>query len=475
MASLCKDPNGRKRILFVTGDGSRKAIRLGKTSIKQAEAFKLKLEALIAGRITGSIDAETARWIAGLPDDIHDRLAAVGLVLARAATMSLTLGQFLSEYTQSRADVKPNTQIVYGRTCKHLIKHFGPKKLLTEITPGDADAWRLYLVKHGLAENTIRRTCGIARQFFRAARRRRLIAENPFDGLKTSVKGNKAREYFLSRQDAEKILEACPDAQWRLIFGLARWGGLRCPSEVLRLKWGDVNFEHDRFIIHASKTEHHADGGVRTVPMFPELRLLFQETFDQAKDGDVYCITRYRPYVNLCTQMIRIVRQAGLSPWPKIFQNLRSTRQTELMKDWPEYVVCAWMGNSRRVAREHYLQVTEEHFKVAAQNRAQYPAARSSNEQNVTPDNRMENAVLPLNAGVCDSVRESSMGDTGLEQLPVTASKNPIPKESGAKSGALGNDFFRKYPDFTNIVDTSNLPKDFKEALIATLKHEAML
>ena len=44
MASLCKDPNGRKRILFVTGDGSRKAIRLGKTSIKQAESFKIKME-----------------------------------------------------------------------------------------------------------------------------------------------------------------------------------------------------------------------------------------------------------------------------------------------------------------------------------------------------------------------------------------------------------------------------------------------
>jgi integrase len=419
MASLCKDKNGRKRILFVAGDGSRKTIRLGKTSIKQAESFKIKLEALIAGRFSGSIEAETARWVAGLPDDIHGRLAAVGLVNVRAAMMSLTLGQFLNEYTQSRSDVKLNTQIVYGRTCKHLIKHFGPKKLLPEITPGDADAWRLYLVRHGLAENTIRRTCGIARQFFRAAKRRKLIAENPFAELKVTVRGNKGREYFLDRQDAEKILEACPDAQWRLIFGLARWGGLRCPSEVLRLQWQDIDFEHDRFIVHASKTEHHEDGGVRTVPIFPELRPLFQDTFDQAQEGDVYCITRYRPYVNLCTQMIRIAKQAGLSPWPKIFQNLRSTQQTELMKDWPEYVVCKWLGNSRRIAREHYLQVTEEHFRQAAHNAAQYPAALNCKEQNDTPDKGLENAVLPLVTAHCDSVHESLLGDTGLE--PVTS------------------------------------------------------
>ena len=44
----------------------------------------------------------------------------------------------------------------------------------------------------------------------------------------------------------------------------------------------------------------------------------------------------------------------------------RSTRETELVEQWPEHVVCAWIGNSKAVAREHYLQVTEEHFERAA-------------------------------------------------------------------------------------------------------------
>lgn len=41
MASVIADPNGRKRILFVASDGSRKAIRLGKATAKQADAFKV--------------------------------------------------------------------------------------------------------------------------------------------------------------------------------------------------------------------------------------------------------------------------------------------------------------------------------------------------------------------------------------------------------------------------------------------------
>ena len=45
MATIGNDPNGRKRILFVAPDGKRKTIRLGKATMKQATAFKVKVEA----------------------------------------------------------------------------------------------------------------------------------------------------------------------------------------------------------------------------------------------------------------------------------------------------------------------------------------------------------------------------------------------------------------------------------------------
>ena len=86
-------------------------------------------------------------------------------------------------------------------------------------------------------------------------------------------------------------------------------------------------------------------------------------------------------------------------------------------------------GNTRLVARRHYLQVTEEHFEQAAQNpaqsarcarnAAQYPAASNGNEQNITSQKRPENADLLCGAGDCKSLRDKGMGDTGLE--PVTS------------------------------------------------------
>ena len=433
MASIGRDRNGRKRVLFVAEDGSRKTICLGKCSVKQALAFKVKLEALIAGRITGSIDDETARWVASLPNSIHKKLATVGLVDRRTdvepeekegSVHKRKLGEFIEEYIRSRTDIKPGTATVLGHTQRNLLDFFGPDKPLPEITEGDADGYRLYLIGQGLAENTVRRRCGIAKQFFKSAVRHRLIGTNPFADLKSSVQGNKAREYFLGRQDTQKVLDACPDAQWRLIFALARFGGLRCTSEVLTLRWCDVDWESSRITVHSPKTEHHQGRESREIPLFPELLPYLREAFEQAEPGTEYVITRYRQQnVNLRTQLHRIIHKAGLQPWPKLFQNLRSTRETELTERWPEHVVCAWIGNSKVVAREHYLQVTDEHFERAAlcegaqnpHSNLPYRVAQSRNERGTTPHESSENVDLRHVATECNTAHDAPVGRVGFE------------------------------------------------------------
>lgn len=179
MASIARDPNGRKRVLFVAPDGKRKAIRPGRVPQKAAEKVKHKVESPLAAKITGdAIDADTARWVADLPDDLADKLAAVGLIPERHSSR---LGEFLERYVQSRIDLKPLSVVMMRQAQTNLVDFFGSDRLLHTITPGDADAWRLYLVQQGLAESTIRRRCGRAKQFFRSAVRHKLISDNPFE------------------------------------------------------------------------------------------------------------------------------------------------------------------------------------------------------------------------------------------------------------------------------------------------------
>jgi len=377
MASVIKKKakkGTRYLIQLSAGENSKRPeITLGKVTKKEAETAKVNIENLISFHKTGEvIRPVTQDWIAGLPEGLYNRLEQLELVSPRSNRDQPTVKGWTDAYIKMREkdkSTKSDTVRKLENVARRLSVFFKNVKL-DRISVYDAKMFKSYLLGEvGLSENTARKHIAISRQFFNAAIDKGLIKNNPFRGQPVTIRPNQNRFFFITSKMARQVLNACPDTQWRLIFGLARWGGLRCPSEILRLKWQDIDFEHNQFTVHASKTAHHIDGGIRTVPMFPELRPLFQDAFDMAKEGDVYCITRYRDKTtNLRSQMCRIIERAGLQPWPKLFQNLRSTRETELFKMTNGNIkaVCSWIGNSPAVAMKHYAQVTEADLQEAA-------------------------------------------------------------------------------------------------------------
>jgi len=117
------------------------------------------------------------------------------------------------------------------------------------------------------------------------------------------------------------------------------------------------------------------------------------------------------------TRLLDIIWSAGLKEWPKLFQNLRSTRQTELSETFPSHVVCKWMGNSKPVADRHYLQTTEAHFArtilgdQAAQKAAQQGAESAGKELQAEWKN-------PNFSAECDPLRyytSIQVAEAGLE------------------------------------------------------------
>jgi integrase len=159
---------------------------------------------------------------------------------------------------------------------------------------------------------------------------------------------------------------ACPDAEWRLIVALVRFGGLRSPSETFALRWGDIDWEHDRFTVTSPKTEHNAGGESRIVPLFPELRPHLEAAFDAAPEGTEYVISRHRlASKNLRSTLLRIMERAGVKPWPRLFQNMRASREMELTQSHPLHVVVGWIGNSALIAAKHYPQITDGDFECA--------------------------------------------------------------------------------------------------------------
>jgi len=168
------------------------------------------------------------------------------------------------------------------------------------------------------------------------------------------------------------------DATWKAIVALSRFGGLRCPSETLSLKWSDVDFEKGMLHIPVPKLEHHEGRAVRVCPLFPELREVLEALFNEITEtqgyypkGDTFVIDKqaYRDAANtgegwknanLRTQFLKRLKKAKITPWARLFHSMRASRQTELERQFPIHVVCAWLGNPPKVAQRSYLLVTDD-------------------------------------------------------------------------------------------------------------------
>lgn len=436
MASLIehKDASGKltgyRTIQFTDGDRQRKTIRLGKMSQKIAKETKAKVEALLERKLAQiSWEPELAAWVGKLPEvngTLYDKLAAVDLLPPRGPrekpTPVVTLGSFLDDAIRDRkATVSRSTLQLSSQVKAYLIEKFGREKLLADFSEGDGDKWRIWLGTSkgdggkGLAPNTVRKRCAIARLLFKSAVRQRLIPANPFAEIEggVTVRANKAREYFVTREQTQKLLDNASNEEFQLIIALCRYGALRCPSEIVGLTWADFNWGLERLTVRSPKTAHHEGHELRVIPIFPELRKYVDAVYFDPASDETYVLRQYRkPGVNLRSALLRVIDRAGLTPWPKLFQNLRASRATELAHEHPEHVVTAWCGHSKKVAMEHYRMVTDVDYKKALHKALHNPDAANGNEGNSSDDEMTE---TPENAVFSGEVYERSVVREGLE------------------------------------------------------------
>lgn len=359
MASLSYEKRGGKRQarIWFEVNRKRKSVRLGEVSKRAAEATLSHIRELeTCSKLADSPATRTRDWLNRIDDDIHQKLTDAGLVSKRERR---TVSDFFDQWAKS-TDVGERSRRNRRNTVTKVVELFGADTLLNDVTPEMADAFfdtmkKRYAPAH--ANKLAKRT----RQVFNKAIRLKIIHDNPFADIRIGDEVNKDRQAFVDQATIAKVMDAATDNEFRLIVALARYGGLRIPSEIVGLKWGHVNWETSRIEITDVKRKL-----TRVIPIFAELRPLLEACWDDADEGAVFITPSYTSTdANLRTRLLRTIKRAGVSPWPKPWQNLRSSRETELADTYPIQVVVAWIGNSVAVAKKHYLQVTDNHFREA--------------------------------------------------------------------------------------------------------------
>ena len=374
MASLHKETTKTGttgwRIRF-TLDGQRKGIRLGAVPKKLAETVCSRVEELINCRLANvSYSQETARWLGGINDELYKKLSAIGLVSAR---QTYRLADQLERYIQTYSGGKePSTIEKWGFDRDRLIQFFGADCDIKSVIRSDCDQYKtwLYNEKH-FADSTVGRAIRNARMFFASWVRDGMLPRNPFDGVKSSNAIDESRNQYIPAETVLLAIEYCPDAEWRAIFALARFGGLR-PGEIYALKLDAIKWDRNMIVVTSPKTKRHVGGGQREIPIFPELRPYLLDVTETARDGAEYVLDRLRERAtnkmktpNLGKIVHDILNKAGIPKWAKPFVSMRGSCETDLTKKFPIKTATTWIGNSLQVAQKHYLRVLPEHFEQA--------------------------------------------------------------------------------------------------------------
>ncbi|MDR0337402.1 MAG: phage integrase SAM-like domain-containing protein [Planctomycetaceae bacterium] len=340
-------------------------------SVSADRVARLVTELLYSRSRGDVVSLELLQKVSKLPKRIRLSIERLGLT---TRILDLTLEEFFGRFSKTKEKLKRKTQKFYEDWYKRFYCYFGEEVMVSTITSEVAKTFSEYC-DDNLSPCTMYRGLGACRSMFKMAVSLRIVTENPFEGIKLGERKNESRQFYVTRELIDKVLEHCNDDRDRLIIVLARFAGLRVPSEIASLRFCD--FANDVIRVHEeTKT------GSRDVPLFKEVRQIFERLTGEPSEL-VFPGTYSSEWYPWCMLSDTIAR-AGLKRWQKLFVNMRSSCITDLDDlGYNEKTLDAIFGNSAEVRKIHYLQLQKEkaYKKVLADNEAiSYNKDISSND-----------------------------------------------------------------------------------------------
>ncbi len=405
--SLVHAESGRPQIQYKVGKGRRQTLRLGPCSHTIALAVKQHVrEMLLAKLFNRSAQPETEAWLLGIDDGLYAKFAKHDLVAPRtpAAEQKTNTVVELADYCialwfKSREgsrsagiyrNARENLRTYFRLACHRChsltanddhCQHCGEPAPdgdcswpIDQITAGHADEFVDWLFTEGnprqgtggYAPQTANKRILHARRFFRQACRLQWIETNPFADIKAAPEAADDKKFHVSREIIDKLMEFEPNAQFRLVVALARFAGLRSPSEMgpLRRDW----VEGQELLVYTTKLAHLPSKRWRKVPIFPEIQPYLDAVLAEPAEPESPLLNALTCSESALTSRLKkLCHRAGIPLWKKPWVNMRSTRITELedSKAFSEAALDAWFGNTQAVRKKHYNQVTKEQLERA--------------------------------------------------------------------------------------------------------------
>jgi len=235
-------------------------------------------------------------------------------------------------------------------SLRSLLPVFG-EKMLKDITPFDVEKYKLDR-KERVTPATVNRELALIKHMFNLAIKWKRAFNNPVKEVKLFKENNKRRR-FLTQEEIDKLIGCC-QPQLKPLVITALTTGMR-KSEILNLKWQDVDFGTNLITIKDSK-----GGESRQIPINDTLREILFEIKKESQHEHVFLNIHGEPYKDFRTAFKKAKNGAALKDFT--FHDLRHTFASHLvMANVNLKTVQELLGHKSMQMTMRYSHLSEEY------------------------------------------------------------------------------------------------------------------
>lgn len=300
-----------------------------------------------------------------------------------SAKVAPKMTEWASQYFRLREhELSPGTMFIQSKAVDYFIEHLGDIRLdrFDRAAAESLVAWLACRDGRGgdrFSPATVASYVRAIKTILGRAQQRWPRVQIPFKGLGTA---SVASEWKLIKHDQmTKILAACPDNNWRRLFALCRYAGLRL-GEALRLEWKDINWDDRTFIVRCPGRRETTKSRARIVPISPTLYPILEAGLLTEQPGDDDRVAPV-PTNNLDRQAKLYIERAGVPSYAKPFHSLRKSLESEWLAQHPVMTVTKWLGHSPTVAARHYHEPTTQEIEAVTNGNSEVAELRAQIEE----------------------------------------------------------------------------------------------
>jgi integrase len=287
-----------------------------------------------------------------------------------------TFGELAQDVVDDyKANKRRSLDMLECRLKKYVLPFFGEMRA-ERVTPAHVKQYIAKRQREGAANATINRELAIVKRAYALYKEAGANIGVPHV---PTLKENNARRGFFEPHDFERVLEHMPEPL-RPVLRFAYITGWRVQSEVLPLRWSQVDFQAGTVRLYDSK-----NGEPRVFPMMPELRQVLEAERDLStgdyvwwRTGDLRLTAGDGPVKRFNKTWRKACKAAGLEG--RIPHDFRRSAVRNLVKAGvPEKIAMELTGHKTRSVFDRYhitnesdlFDATEKLGVSLAQSRAQ--------------------------------------------------------------------------------------------------------